>query len=127
MTTNQRFLDISLPAAVAQGTVATLGPAGTSSEQAARYLISRLRGEDAEPAPKLFHSYEDASAAVVRGAADLLLVANAYANVAEFYMSATLKLAGAFYSRPRSTASRRCRTAPSPARSASPAIRRRCR
>lgn len=97
MTTNQRFLDISLLAAVTHRTVATLGPAGTSSEQAARHLIDRLHGAETELAPKLFHSYEDASAAVLRGAADLLLVANAYANVAEFYMSPTLKLAGAFY------------------------------
>ena len=97
MTTNQKFLDISLPAAATHGKVATLGPAGTSSEQAARYLIQRLHGEGSEVTPKLFHSYEDASAAVIRGAADLLLVANAYANVCEFYMSATLRLAGAFY------------------------------
>jgi prephenate dehydratase len=96
MTPNQRFLDISLPVS-AQGSVATLGPAGTSSEQAGRHLIEQLHGEGSELAPKLFHSYEDASAAVIRGAADLLLVANAYANVCEFYMSAALKLAGAFY------------------------------
>ena len=96
-TIQQRFLDIALPTAATHGTVATLGPAGTSSEQAARHLLQRLHGEDCELGPKLFHSYEEASAAVIRGAAGLLLVANAYAGVYEFYMSPALKLAGAFY------------------------------
>ncbi|MFF9143384.1 prephenate dehydratase domain-containing protein [Streptomyces sp. NPDC055051] len=95
--TQQGFLDISLPTTAQGRKVATLGPAGTSSELAAKHLIRSLPGVDGEPAPELFHSYEMASRAVIQGTADLLVVANAYANISEFYMDTTLSLVGAYH------------------------------
>ncbi|MFD3536479.1 prephenate dehydratase domain-containing protein [Streptomyces sp. NPDC058664] len=93
----QGFLDISLPTTAKGWKVATLGPAGTSSELAAKHLIKRLPGMAVEQTPELFHSYEMASRAVVQGTADLLVVANAYAKVSEFYMDTTLSLVGAYH------------------------------
>jgi prephenate dehydratase len=97
LSIDQRFLDISLPTAAKVWKVATLGPAGTSSELAAKHLIERLPGGTDEMTPKLFHSYEMASRAVIQGAADLLVVANAYANVSEFYMDTKFDLIGAYH------------------------------
>ncbi|MDQ0794221.1 prephenate dehydratase domain-containing protein [Streptomyces sp. B1I3] len=94
---DQRFLDISLPTTAKGWKVATLGPAGTSSELAAQHLIKRLPGVAVKETPELFHSYEMASRAVIQGTADLLVVANAYANVSEFYMDTTLSLVGAYH------------------------------
>lgn len=60
--------------------VATLGPAGTSSEAAGTYLAASL--SPVGPAPVELHpSYEEACAAVIAGHAARLLVANAYQDV----------------------------------------------
>ncbi|MEA5360326.1 hypothetical protein VA596_12335 [Amycolatopsis sp., V23-08] len=96
-TTSTSFLDISLPTDDKTWRVATLGPAGTSSEQAAKFLIGRLNPDLDEPDLSLLPSYEEASEAVLHGFADLLLVANAYHAVSEFYMDTRLVLAGAYH------------------------------
>jgi prephenate dehydratase len=79
--------------------IATLGPAGTSSEQAAQYFLTR-----ADPAPvgeisthvHLFASYEAAALAVLTSSLSHLVVANAYSGVNTFYMDPAFKLAGVF-------------------------------
>lgn len=83
---------------VAPLSVATLGPAGTSSEAAARQMFAHLGGdEQGQPnALKLFTTYESAGEAVRNHAADLLLVANAYADISQFYMDPRLRFVGAF-------------------------------
>jgi prephenate dehydratase len=77
--------------------IATLGPAGTSSEVAAGELVARLRKAfHAHPRVNLHPSFESAAEAVCDGRADLLLVANAYPRVADFYRDDSLCLVGAF-------------------------------
>jgi hypothetical protein len=100
-------VDLSLTAA-ADGptTVATLGPTGTSSEAAAGFLIDRVlgeAGEDTAPTASggqariaLRETYEKAHRLLLDREADLLLVANAYAQISRFYMDPRLRLAGAF-------------------------------
>ena len=99
LSIDHQFLDIALPTTAKTWKVATLGPAGTSSELAAKHLIARLPGGTAEQPPVLFHSYEMASRAVLQGTADLLVVANAYANISAFYMDTEFDLAGAYHHR----------------------------
>lgn len=97
-TSDVPFLEISWPQALTGGTVATLGPSGTSSQLAAERLVKRLTAEGLpRSAAELFPSYEDAAAAVISGAADLMVVANAYAGISDFYMNTGLHLAGAFH------------------------------
>ncbi|MFG1643789.1 prephenate dehydratase domain-containing protein [Amycolatopsis sp. NPDC049252] len=96
-TTSASFLDISLPTDDKTWRVATLGPAGTSSEQAAKFLNTRINPSQDQPDPLLLPSYEEAAEAVLRGFAELLLVANAYHDISEFYMDARLVLAGAYH------------------------------
>ncbi|MDO5498455.1 MAG: prephenate dehydratase domain-containing protein [Propionibacteriaceae bacterium] len=70
--------------------VATLGPKGTSSEQAAwRFLAlnDALSGEI-----RLNSTYPDAAEMVRDGAADVLVVANAFHGVNEFYMDPRLQV-----------------------------------
>ena len=98
------MIDLALPhprRGVSPG-IATLGPAGTSSEQAARFLREYLglRWVD-RPAPdplpiSLHQRYELAAEAVRQGRSALLLVANAYAAASTFYMAPDLNFAGAF-------------------------------
>lgn len=96
-------IDLALPhprAGCCRG-IATLGPAGTSSEQSAEFLADYLavgwRGHQAStPEISLYPRYEDAAAAVVGGHRDLLLVANAYHAASTFYMSPSLRFAGAY-------------------------------
>lgn len=75
--------------------IATLGPPGTSSEAAGRYLAHAF-GEPAEERVALFGTYEDAARTVVSGAASRLLVANAYHGINTFYMEPRLTLEQAF-------------------------------
>lgn len=96
-------IDLALPRPRRGGPIgiATLGPAGTSSEQSAGYLADYLRvGWRGAPAPlpsvSLHPRYEDAAEAVLSGRSDLLLVANAYHAASTFYMSPRLRFAGAF-------------------------------
>jgi prephenate dehydratase len=74
--------------------IATLGPAGTSSEHAARSFLARFC--DGAGECRLYDSYEEAAASVTARANDLLLVANAYGRINEFYISDTLRLASFF-------------------------------
>ncbi|MFE3319305.1 prephenate dehydratase domain-containing protein [Nocardia sp. NPDC059195] len=97
-SSDEHFLEISWPSELTGGTVATLGPLGTSSQLAAERLIRWLiTAGTPGTAPELFLSYEDAAAAVIGGDADLMVVANAYAGISEFYMNTRLHLAGAFH------------------------------
>jgi hypothetical protein len=75
--------------------VATLGPAGTSSEQAAHHLWQHLAA-DGDPVIQLYDTYEQAGDAIRTGEASHLVVANAYANVSVFYMDTRLALSCAF-------------------------------
>jgi prephenate dehydratase len=78
-------------------TIATLGPAGTSSEQAARYIAGELPGNVA-----LFESYEGAADYMMKHPLEtILLVANAYDRVNHFYISRVMEpAAGFFYDTP---------------------------
>lgn len=75
--------------------IATLGPAGTSSEMAGRDL-ARMLGTGSDNAVILCSSYEQARATVLEGRANRLLVANAYHGISEFYMDLCLTLERAF-------------------------------
>ncbi|MFR9725982.1 hypothetical protein ACL02R_21825 [Streptomyces sp. MS19] len=79
----------------AAGPVATLGPSGTSSEAAGSHLTRHIDRTPGSPVA-LFGTYEDARDAVLAGAADRLLVANAYREIDSFYMDLRLGLAQAF-------------------------------
>ncbi len=77
--------------------IVTLGPRGTSSEAAAAALAATLAGRGHESVRvELSQRYEDAAARVLGGSAELVVVANAYANVSEFYMEPRLQLTAAF-------------------------------
>ena len=92
------LIDIVLPRRSARAErIVTLGPPGTSSEAAARYLDRRLTAEHGcHSTTALYDAYEDAAAALCAGDGSMLLVANAYAGINEFYMDTRLSLAGAF-------------------------------
>ncbi|WP_371478715.1 hypothetical protein [Kitasatospora sp. NBC_00315] len=77
-------------------TIATLGPAGTSSEEASRFFRGHLRARGHDTRLRLHDRYEEAAATLAEGEADLLLVANAYADIAAFYMNPDLRLAAVF-------------------------------
>jgi prephenate dehydratase len=77
--------------------VASLGPAGTSSEQAANVLWSILSDASFEEARVSLHdTYELAADTVRSGRASHFVVANAYRNINEFYMDTRLVLSGVF-------------------------------
>ena len=89
-------LVVEASASVAGDTVATLGPEGTSSEAAGRYLTSTLVASSGIGTVGLHGSYEAARDAVLSGSAARLLVANAYHGVNAFYMDQRLALERAF-------------------------------
>jgi len=64
--------------------IATLGPTGTSSENTAFFFSEKLRSK---PMVKLFNTYEDAEDFVQSSKGSLMLVANAYKRINEFYIS----------------------------------------
>src|SRR5262245_59419281 len=71
--------------------VATLGPQGTSSELAAKFLLANLPDEVADRmGVELFESFEAAAESVLAGSSSLLLVANAYEHINRFYMNGKL-------------------------------------
>lgn len=85
------------------GAIATLGPTGTSSEAAARYLASYLTStwpdrptSDSMFRVELHDRYEHAAESVRHDRSGLLLVANAYRDISVFYMDPTLQILGAF-------------------------------
>jgi len=75
--------------------LATLGPEGTSSEQAGKYFLEQVEISDKELV--LCTQYEQAADHVVAGTADLLLVANAYKGINDFYMSPALYFICAYF------------------------------
>lgn len=101
MTTAELMLLVEPPRPAGRrthvGGVGTLGPSGTSSEQAARYVWTHFAGHQAgDPQIVLYDTYELAAGAVRTGLVGHLVVANAYAGISEFYMDTSLRLAGAF-------------------------------
>jgi prephenate dehydratase len=79
--------------------IATLGPAGTSSEAAARHVWDRFGPPEAATDARrivLLDTYEDCLGALRRHEQTMSVVANAYAGVSEFYMSPEVYLWGAF-------------------------------
>jgi prephenate dehydratase len=88
------WIDTALTNGPAVTSVGTLGPTGTSSEQAALYLWAR--GGDTTPDIRLYDTYEQAGEALREDAVSHLVVANAYAGVHSFYMDPGLRLVGAF-------------------------------
>jgi len=89
------WIDTDLTTGTRMTTIGTLGPAGTSSEQAALYLWAD-RGGDAPPAIRLYDTYEAAGNALRSGAVSHFVIANAYSGVHSFYMDPGLILASAF-------------------------------
>lgn len=84
--------------------IASLGPAGTSSETAIRVLATWLSpdqetADEAAAGARLHPTYEAAASAVLTGKADLLVVANAYNGIDAFYMNPAMQLLGAFIHR----------------------------
>lgn len=77
--------------------IATLGPEGSSSQCAAKYLSS-LIGEQLNIL--LFSTFEQASKHVESNDTCLLLVANAYQRVDNFYMNNQTLLLGSFFFAP---------------------------
>ncbi|MCR6104994.1 hypothetical protein HXA34_01680 [Salipaludibacillus agaradhaerens] len=75
-------------------TIATLGPTGTSSEAAAKYLLSFLTKSQGKYT--LFPSFEEAYHDLVSGNANILLIANAYERIDKFYMSQDIKFLFSF-------------------------------
>ncbi|MGX6741738.1 prephenate dehydratase domain-containing protein [Streptomyces xantholiticus] len=89
------WIDTSLTNGPSIDTIGTLGPAGTSSEQAALYLWAD-RGRDTPPDIRLYDTYEQAGKALRERDVSHLVIANAYAGVHSFYMDPKLRFAGAF-------------------------------
>ncbi|MGW2787761.1 prephenate dehydratase domain-containing protein [Streptomyces populi] len=89
------WIDTSLTDGPPVDAIGTLGPAGTSSEQAALYLWAD-RSRDTVPDIRLYDTYEQAGEALREHAVSHLVIANAYAGVHSFYMDPKLRFAGAF-------------------------------
>ncbi|MFG2785929.1 prephenate dehydratase domain-containing protein [Streptomyces prunicolor] len=89
------WIDTALTNGPSIDTIGTLGPAGTSSEQAALYLWAD-RGKDVVPEIRLYDSYEEVGEALRERTVSHLVIANAYAGVHSFYMDPGLRFAGAF-------------------------------
>jgi prephenate dehydratase len=78
----------------------TLGPPGTTSEEAAETFGAVLQREfGVEPAVRLKDSFEEAVARVLDGLDLAVLVPSAYGGVAPFYMHPRLELAAVFVRR----------------------------
>lgn len=75
-------------------TIATLGPKGTSSEYIAIELAKSIG--ICKKNIFLYNSYEEAFEKVKNKENDLLLVANAYNNIHNFYMENDISLIGSF-------------------------------
>ncbi|MEY9992104.1 prephenate dehydratase [Streptomyces sp. V4I8] len=89
------WIDTALSSGPSIETIGTLGPAGTSSEQAALYLWAD-HGSGGPPQIQLHNTYEEAGQALREGAVSHVVIANAYASVHSFYMDPSLRFAGAF-------------------------------
>lgn len=95
MLRETEWIDSGLNSGPPISSIATLGPAGTSSEQAALFLWAAQRRLEA-PAIVLNATYEQAGEAVASGRASHLVVANAYAGINRFYMNPAFTIVGAF-------------------------------
>lgn len=95
MVRSPHWLDVSPAVSFPIRMVSTLGPEGTSSENAARHLWT-ARGPKRDPSIQLYDTYEEAGQALKTGMASHLVVANAYSGVNLFYMDPELSLAIAF-------------------------------
>ncbi|MFF1354033.1 prephenate dehydratase domain-containing protein [Streptomyces sp. NPDC058297] len=89
------WIDTALSAGPSVKTIGTLGPAGTSSEQAALYLWAD-HGHGGPPDIQLYETFEKAGEALREGVVSHVVIANAYASVHSFYMDPALRFAGAF-------------------------------
>lgn len=103
--TSSPVIDLALPhpRSGAPALIATLGPSGTSSEAAARYLADYLSIAWPDVGTlngyfpiELHDCYETAADSVRNGHAHLLLIANAYHDASVFYMDPSLQILGAF-------------------------------
>src|SRR5437763_4711222 len=74
-------------------TVATLGPAETSSACVAHRVVRTVAASDEV---RLFETFEGAATHVVNDSRALLLVPNAYASLNTFHFDTRLRLAGCF-------------------------------
>ncbi|MFF5563310.1 hypothetical protein ACFY7Z_14615 [Streptomyces sp. NPDC012623] len=92
MTVELGWIDVR-PAQAGPSAIGTLGPEGTSSEQAARLLRTRLPGG----APIVLKAtYEQAVRDLTVGTVSHVVVANAYRDVHHFYMADDIALASTF-------------------------------
>jgi prephenate dehydratase len=89
-------IDLGMTANHQLESISTLGPAGTSSEQAAIALWRWLPDNAGEPEIRLRDSYEEAADDLQAGRVSHLVVANAYAQINRMYMTKRLALVGAF-------------------------------
>ncbi|MFJ2175518.1 hypothetical protein ACIOHE_21785 [Streptomyces sp. NPDC087851] len=92
MTVELGWIDVR-PAPAGPPAIGTLGPEGTSSEQAARLLRTRL--PDGPPVV-LRTTYEQAMEDLKAGTVSHVVVANAYRDIHHFYMADDIALAGVF-------------------------------
>ncbi|QUJ70608.1 hypothetical protein KDD30_22240 (plasmid) [Photobacterium sp. GJ3] len=93
---NMHFLDISLNNAV-NFPIFTLGPKGTSSEYASHHFSNWMKSRYSESDHSIFlkNTYEEARDNLHKEDG-LLIVANAYSQVNDFYMDPKLTLLGSF-------------------------------
>lgn len=92
MTVELGWIDVR-PAEAGPSAIGTLGPEGTSSEQAARLLRTRL---SAGSPIVLKATYEQALEDLTVGTVSHVVVANAYRDVHHFYMADDIALASTF-------------------------------
>ncbi|CAL9367924.1 hypothetical protein SUDANB171_00801 [Streptomyces sp. enrichment culture] len=92
MTVELGWIDVR-PAPAGSPAIGTLGPEGTSSEQAARLPRTRLAGR---PPIVLRRTYEQALADVTAGTVSHVVVANAYRDIHHFSMADDIALASIF-------------------------------
>ena len=93
--TTPHFLVAARRARVRRARVATLGPAGTSSERAAGRLLALVGARPGDVL--LLDTYHDAADAVLDRRADFLVVANAYHEINIFYMDSRLNVSAVFH------------------------------
>ncbi|NEO40837.1 MAG: LysR family transcriptional regulator [Moorea sp. SIOASIH] len=76
--------------------VGTLGPAGTSSEEALEYVVEQLQLEELSITTKLFDNFSQLKEALVSEDVNLALVPHAYHNINDFYMEPSFELSFIF-------------------------------